>query len=24
VRFAPGDLLLFDAVSGQRIAPQVH
>jgi multiple sugar transport system ATP-binding protein len=24
VRFAPTDLLLFDAASGQRIAPQVH
>ncbi|NJM92615.1 MAG: ABC transporter ATP-binding protein [Rhodospirillaceae bacterium] len=24
VRFKPGDLLLFDAASGQRIAPQVH
>jgi multiple sugar transport system ATP-binding protein len=24
VHFAPGDLLLFDAASGQRIAPQVH
>jgi multiple sugar transport system ATP-binding protein len=24
IRFAPGDLLLFDAASGQRIAPQVH
>jgi multiple sugar transport system ATP-binding protein len=24
VRFAPGDLLLFDAASGQLIAPQVH
>jgi hypothetical protein len=24
VRVAPTDLLLFDAASGQRIAPQVH
>ncbi|MEZ5830546.1 MAG: ABC transporter ATP-binding protein [Dongiaceae bacterium] len=24
VRFAPGDLLLFDAATGQRIAPQLH
>src|SRR5687767_5310297 len=24
VRFAPGDLLLFDAASGQRLLPQVH
>ena len=24
VRFAPSDLLLFDAASGQRLLPQVH